>query len=678
MSEPLKKRNELNLGLSLSGGGVRAVGFHLGTLDVLERLNLLKQVSMLSTVSGGSLVGIGYSLYLKMGAQCSPPKTFDTFFADFFEFLPKLDTMVELIDGMDVPSESGHRTMVGAMARIYREHYFQPCYGDPRFEVFWDPSLPEIHLKDMMFHASDFKTGLAFRFQYNDIVKNDPDQENIGNEQVFLSPEHAKELYMADIMTSSACLPGLLEPMFMPQDYRLSKSTKTAIRTHFADNCDVELDYVALMDGGMLDNQGISSILMALLRNSKGPLPPATRAPLPVSPWDYSIRWRSRYLSATPGHDTSSSDNGPEPGLLADIPTVSEPAPVGEAEVEQALEGLDLLIISDTPVYRPSKDRYFPKKPLFGSLSGFKALFMNRSLNFYFLVWLFLFIAGVGSLALVIWGLISVVLAAAPGTGFFRAIVDAIAASTFPGPLKIGLVAMVFVAIPVMLVHLGSWWLAWLLARRAEDQLDQLIPKREGSNRRALWHYVKSLKLAEAWLVIKLRLLSVIRLASEIFLNRVRQLSYRWVLAFKKLEHKVVPNEIFKLKVLDSTTGQNTMTPRGQFQLPGWMMTSSAQIDAIVEKASSMPTQIYLDDGPEPGVSAEQNLRILAACGNLTTCFNILEHLWQLHGNGDTSNQGDNAFPGDPHALSLFKETRTMWLQLQSDPFSYVNGRVPP
>lgn len=52
----------MNVGLALSGGGVRAIGFHLGVLDRLASENLLEEVSFISTVSGGSLcVGLIYS-----------------------------------------------------------------------------------------------------------------------------------------------------------------------------------------------------------------------------------------------------------------------------------------------------------------------------------------------------------------------------------------------------------------------------------------------------------------------------------------------------------------------------------------------------------------------------------------------------------------------------------------
>src|SRR6185312_12038624 len=48
------------LGLALSGGGSRAMGFHLGALRALQDLNLLERVSVISTVSGGSVIGAMY------------------------------------------------------------------------------------------------------------------------------------------------------------------------------------------------------------------------------------------------------------------------------------------------------------------------------------------------------------------------------------------------------------------------------------------------------------------------------------------------------------------------------------------------------------------------------------------------------------------------------------------
>src|SRR6202047_4763451 len=45
------------IGLALSGGGSRAIAFHLGCLRALNQLGLLDRVVILSTVSGGSVLG---------------------------------------------------------------------------------------------------------------------------------------------------------------------------------------------------------------------------------------------------------------------------------------------------------------------------------------------------------------------------------------------------------------------------------------------------------------------------------------------------------------------------------------------------------------------------------------------------------------------------------------------
>lgn len=52
-------------GLALSGGGFRAALFHIGVLARLAELDLLRQIEVLSTVSGGSLIGVRYFLHVK-------------------------------------------------------------------------------------------------------------------------------------------------------------------------------------------------------------------------------------------------------------------------------------------------------------------------------------------------------------------------------------------------------------------------------------------------------------------------------------------------------------------------------------------------------------------------------------------------------------------------------------
>lgn len=59
------KQTRKKLGLALAGGGFRAALFHLGVLKRMAELDLLRRVEVLSTVSGGSIIGALYILLLK-------------------------------------------------------------------------------------------------------------------------------------------------------------------------------------------------------------------------------------------------------------------------------------------------------------------------------------------------------------------------------------------------------------------------------------------------------------------------------------------------------------------------------------------------------------------------------------------------------------------------------------
>ncbi len=55
--------------MALSGGGFRASLFHLGVLKRLAELDWLRHVCVMSTVSGGSILGALYLLHLKLRLQ---------------------------------------------------------------------------------------------------------------------------------------------------------------------------------------------------------------------------------------------------------------------------------------------------------------------------------------------------------------------------------------------------------------------------------------------------------------------------------------------------------------------------------------------------------------------------------------------------------------------------------
>ena len=53
--------SDLKIGLALSGGGSRAIAFHLGCLRALHDRGILNKITAMSTVSGGSVIGALYA-----------------------------------------------------------------------------------------------------------------------------------------------------------------------------------------------------------------------------------------------------------------------------------------------------------------------------------------------------------------------------------------------------------------------------------------------------------------------------------------------------------------------------------------------------------------------------------------------------------------------------------------
>jgi len=74
-TEPALSCYRGKVGLALSGGGFRASLFHLGVLARLAEMDVLRAVEVLSTVSGGSIVGAHYYLEIQEIIKANKDKT---------------------------------------------------------------------------------------------------------------------------------------------------------------------------------------------------------------------------------------------------------------------------------------------------------------------------------------------------------------------------------------------------------------------------------------------------------------------------------------------------------------------------------------------------------------------------------------------------------------------------
>jgi NTE family protein len=227
------------IGLALSGGGSRAIAFHLGCLRALNDLGLLDKVNVLSTISGGSVIGAYYAYFAE--------KSFDEFETDIRKILRSgfqkkiIFELIKPTNFISVFTSFLATRTEGCRARLRKKRPSLQRYPS-RTDIFHDilkrDVFPELTMEsfcrnnlEIIIGSCELRTGSAFRFgnkksgywRGGELVKNDVD--------------------LAFAVTASAAYPLLL-PAFD--------------RTfNFCKNGQERRCRVILTDGGVYDNLGI-------------------------------------------------------------------------------------------------------------------------------------------------------------------------------------------------------------------------------------------------------------------------------------------------------------------------------------------------------------------------------------------------------------------------------------
>ncbi|MCU4174603.1 patatin-like phospholipase family protein [Carboxylicivirga sp. N1Y90] len=255
---------KLKIGLAFSGGGFRAASFSLGVLSYLNHIKikdqpLLDSVIALSTISGGTIAGARYSVGIKRG------ESFETIYEDLYGFMSRLDLIEHSLDNL-IKSNDWDKKRSNGLIEAFADLYNSELFAEEKFSRILE-STPDIHLKHISFNATEFDNALQFRFQVSETMKQTseekPDKGIIGNYYYRIPEQVAKDIRMADILAASSCFPGGFEPIVFPDDFDLEASD--ASRIFFEE----KKDPIGLMDGGIVDNQGIEPLLLAEDRMKK-------------------------------------------------------------------------------------------------------------------------------------------------------------------------------------------------------------------------------------------------------------------------------------------------------------------------------------------------------------------------------------------------------------------------
>ena len=222
------------IGLALSGGGSRAMAFHLGCLRALNDLDILDKVKALSTISGGSVIGAYYAY--------TPQRSFEEFEADIRIFLQKgfqREIILELIKPKNLFPCIGSSLLVQIQKWVGQSKFQRyPSRTDMFNNILKRKVFPGLTMKslrrndlEIIIGACELCTGSAFRFS----------NRKSGSWRY-------GEMVMGDVDVALAVAASAAFPILLPAFDRIFKFCKKGQESEHR---------IFLTDGGVYDNLGI-------------------------------------------------------------------------------------------------------------------------------------------------------------------------------------------------------------------------------------------------------------------------------------------------------------------------------------------------------------------------------------------------------------------------------------
>ena len=241
----------MEIALSLSGGGYRAAVYHIGVLSYLDSITdddghtLLDSVNILSSVSGGSLTSLWYVLHKSKG---KPTKES---LRKLFRLIVENDIEKELFEDFKEGAKEGN-TLVMQLSKVYDKLFF---HGEKYGSILSYILNSQNNIHHYAVCATDFNNGRPFHFYASreiEVEGRTIEQFKIGHQGCSIDPFIAEKLNISDLLAASSCFPGVFEPFIYPDDFCIED--KQVVRA-------LSNSSFSLMDGGVVDNQGIEAIV---------------------------------------------------------------------------------------------------------------------------------------------------------------------------------------------------------------------------------------------------------------------------------------------------------------------------------------------------------------------------------------------------------------------------------
>lgn len=245
-------KKELNIGMAFSGGGYRAATYDLGTLSFLHSIRLddgrtlLECVKVLTSVSGGTIPALKYML------ACAKGQPIDEMIRELFDFLCNGDLITPALQSIRAEKSNRDASSIKMMADVYDQCLFGGATMGDLIK-----NLDHMPVKDYTALATDFDNSLPFRFRITggEYLSGEKMRYGaFGNGNNSIGKTVVPYIKLSEAMACSSCFPSGFEPMMFPDDFEVSQHPEIAatITKRFG-----------IMDGGIVDNQGIDPITRA-------------------------------------------------------------------------------------------------------------------------------------------------------------------------------------------------------------------------------------------------------------------------------------------------------------------------------------------------------------------------------------------------------------------------------
>jgi NTE family protein len=231
-SEDLEPAAENGVALSLSGGGYRAMVFHVGALWRLNEVGLLQKLTRISSVSGGSITaGVLALCWADLDFQAGVANNFNAFVSRVREMSETSVDIGAIIGGILLPNTISDRVAEAYDEVLFKGATLQNLPDDaggkaPRFVI----------------NATNVQTSALWRFS----------RPYMGDYRIGLI--HNPDVTIAKAVAASSAFPPILSPMSLP-------ITQPVIATEGADLFGPPFTKIAVLsDGGVYDNLGLETV----------------------------------------------------------------------------------------------------------------------------------------------------------------------------------------------------------------------------------------------------------------------------------------------------------------------------------------------------------------------------------------------------------------------------------